>query len=171
MIEITEFENGNIPCEYTNGDLARKIEHLLMMCLHGLNTVNEIETLKSHIHSMMTDTYNKGQVRDNFRNVPEITSDNDVLYLNDEWTSFKTNDPDTREKLAEYAHAAWTGWMKYMFAKFQDWDENGNIQLSPYYLKCWLRQMDTEYHDLPEDEKESDRKEADKIMSIYENQR
>lgn len=94
---------------------------------------------------------------------------NDVLYLNDEWTSFKTNDPDTREELAEYAHNAWASWMKYNFSKFQDWDENGNIQLSPYYLKRWLRQMDTKYYDLPEDEKESDRKEADKIMNIYEN--
>ena len=32
----------------------------------------------------------------------------------------------------------------------------------------WRRQMNTEYPDLPDKEKESDRKEADKILAIVE---
>ena len=62
---------------------------------------------------------------------------------------------NVRELLAEYAHVAWSGWMRYML---DNWDDE--------HLDRWRRQMDTDYHDLPEGEKESDRREADKILHI-----
>ena len=79
-----------------------------------------------------------------------------------------------RERLAEYAHEAWSGWMKYMF------EHGGQIWLGidAYPTRSWImgsekydrwrRQMNTPYADLPESEKESDRAEADKILRILE---
>lgn len=74
-----------------------------------------------------------------------------------------------REKFAEIAHDAWAGWMKYMM-------ERTIIVDKPEHRICpqvvmekhtdrWRRQMDTPYADLPENEKESDRKEADKYLA------
>lgn len=70
------------------------------------------------------------------------------------------------EALAAYAHKSWAGWMKWLFSKGQ---------MHPFlYVWCmetawrerWLRQMNTPYADLPEQEKESDRKEAREILDI-----
>lgn len=81
-----------------------------------------------------------------------------------------------RERLAEYAHEAWSGWMKWMF-------ERGGTEMlidteglkmhvwtmSPSSFKRWQRQMNTEFKALPENEKESDRAEADKMLAIVNN--
>jgi len=69
-----------------------------------------------------------------------------------------------REALAAYAHEAWAGWLKYMFREGLIVD--GKLVLPPDSTKRWLRQMSTEYKDLPEDEKRSDRAEADRILDI-----
>jgi hypothetical protein len=66
-----------------------------------------------------------------------------------------------RESLAEYAHEAWSGWMKYMLPRLSLNSDNVDT------LR-WRRQMLMEYRFLSEDEKESDRKEADRILSIIE---
>lgn len=73
--------------------------------------------------------------------------------------------PDTREALAEYAHEAWSGWMKYLFSKC---DQTGNTYatIPIWAVRRWQRQMNTPYVELPEEEKESDRAEADKMLAI-----
>lgn len=86
-----------------------------------------------------------------------------------------SGDTELIEKLADYAHEAWSGWMKYMFDKGAI---NGFWQMSeaeaigwtmPKELyQRWLRQSLTPYADLPESEKESDRKEARAILAIIE---
>lgn len=58
-----------------------------------------------------------------------------------------------REQLADYAHDSWSRWMRYMFA---NWDDA--------HVEMWKRKMGTSYYDLTE--KESDRKEADRILEI-----
>ena len=50
--------------EYMDGTIAREIEHMLVMRLHSLNTIAEIELLKGKIHKMMMDVYNRGQARE-----------------------------------------------------------------------------------------------------------
>lgn len=75
------------------------------------------------------------------------------------------------EELAQYAHNAWSGWMEYLFSKCVEGDEamsDGTTELviPPALVSRWRRQIQTKYEDLPENEKESDRKEADKIMGI-----
>lgn len=78
---------------------------------------------------------------------------------------------DLRERLAEYAHEAWSGWMKYMLSKceyrHQNEPDGPRIAVIPAEsLEHWQRQMNTPYADLPENEKESDRKEADEMLAI-----
>lgn len=70
-----------------------------------------------------------------------------------------------REKLAAYAHRAWSGWMKYMFDKSTAVE--GEVIIPESLVKRWTRQMNTPYDDLPEEEKNSDRIEADRIISIF----
>jgi hypothetical protein len=78
-----------------------------------------------------------------------------------------------REALAEYAHDAWAGWMKYLFSK----GRFDTVELEPglaeqiwvmpsWAITRWARQMETPYADLPESEKESDRQEADRMLAL-----
>jgi len=57
-----------------------------------------------------------------------------------------------RNKLADYAHKAWSGWMDYLF-KHGEMLEDGRFVIA-------------EYIDLPENEKKSDLEEADKILTL-----
>jgi len=74
--------------------------------------------------------------------------------------------PDTREALAEYAHEAWSGWMKYLFSKTMRESITGGEIIPAWAVERWQRQLSTPYADLPEEEKESDRAEADKMLAI-----
>ena len=68
-----------------------------------------------------------------------------------------------REILAELAHAQWTGWMEYLFSKGIK-NEDGTWTMPIWAVERWERQCKTPYADLSFDEKESDRKEADKFL-------
>lgn len=72
---------------------------------------------------------------------------------------------ELRERLSEYAHAAWSGWIDYMFSKGTR-DEDGGLRLPRWAVERWERQSVTEYALLSENEKESDRQEADRILRI-----
>lgn len=72
-----------------------------------------------------------------------------------------------REALADYAHEAWSGWMKYMFSKAEP-NDDGTWTMPAWAVERWQRQMSTPYADLPEEEKASDRAEADKMLAIVE---
>jgi hypothetical protein len=71
-----------------------------------------------------------------------------------------------REPLAEYAHEAWSGWMQYVFEKANGVCLNGTVIIPPWAVERWQRQINTPYADLPEDEKQSDRAEADKMLAV-----
>lgn len=72
---------------------------------------------------------------------------------------------ERREALAEYAHDAWSGWMKHMF-RFGTLNDDGTWTMRAKSVERWQRQMSTPYAELPESEKMSDRAEADKILAI-----
>lgn len=70
-----------------------------------------------------------------------------------------------REQFAALAHEQWSGWMKYMFEQSLE-REDGCIEIPSSLVNRWKRQMNTTYIELPEDEKESDRVEADKVLHV-----
>src|SRR6056297_1021793 len=76
-----------------------------------------------------------------------------------------------REKLADLCHKQWAGWMEYLFSKCfaevgQFDKDTGNLVIPKWAVDRWRRQMNTPYTELPENEKESDRKEADKFLAM-----
>lgn len=73
-----------------------------------------------------------------------------------------------REQLADYAHDAWSGWMKYMFSKMTI-NDDGTATMPKWAVDRWSYQMNTKYNELSDDMKESDRDEADKILTIRKN--
>lgn len=73
---------------------------------------------------------------------------------------------DLREKLAALSHSQWSGWMKYLFSRGQTTGNGDLFVLPKYWWTRWLRQTDTPYADLSESEKESDRKEADRVLDL-----
>jgi len=81
---------------------------------------------------------------------------------------------EPNELLAEYAHDAWSGWMKYMFEKCSKINDDygrhyGELKIPAWAADRWRRQMNTPYKDLPEEEKGSDRAEALKMQFIIRN--
>jgi hypothetical protein len=73
---------------------------------------------------------------------------------------------DLREMLAAYAHDAWSGWMIYLFQQSVSDPSNGTVIIPKSSVERWVRQCHTAYADLPENEKDSDRKEADRMLAI-----
>lgn len=60
------------------------------------------------------------------------------------------------EKMADKQHQIWAHWMKYFFSKCTT-DIDGNIVVPKELVERWTRQMNTEYENLSESEKDSDR--------------
>ena len=69
------------------------------------------------------------------------------------------------EKLAAYAHKAWSGWMDYLFEK-STLNTDGTVTIPVWAVERWKRQAKTPYAELPENEKESDRQEAEIMLEI-----
>jgi len=72
-----------------------------------------------------------------------------------------------REKLAELAHEQWSGWMYYIFSKSTR-NPDGSMTVPAALVAHWDRQRQTCYVDLPEPEKGSDRREADRMIAVLE---
>jgi len=71
------------------------------------------------------------------------------------------------EKLAAYAHEAWSHWMRYLFSQCLPAEGTTDWTIPEDKVLRWQRQMNTPYKDLPEHEKKSDRDEALKIQAIF----
>ena len=72
-------------------------------------------------------------------------------------------DNEIIEKLAEYEHDRWSRWQKYLFSKCII-NEDGSMTIPKEFVERWTRQINTSYIDLSELEKDSDRKEAIRII-------
>ena len=69
-----------------------------------------------------------------------------------------------REQLAALAHEQWSGWMRYLFSRCEPFRDGYRI---PHESALrWERQMSASYAELSEAEKESDRKEADRVLAL-----
>lgn len=71
-----------------------------------------------------------------------------------------------REKVAAHCHKQWSGWMEYLFAN-SFYDQDGTVIIPKWAADRWERQKDAEYKDLPEAEKDNDRKEADEFIHLF----
>ncbi len=74
---------------------------------------------------------------------------------------------ETKENLAKLEHTQWSHWMLYMYSLCSQ-DEEGNYIIPKEKAERWLRQMNTKYKDLPEEEKQSDREWAQKALKAIE---
>jgi len=72
-----------------------------------------------------------------------------------------------REELAALAHHQWSGWMEYLFSVCERNPYNGEYVIPKRPAARWQRQMKTPYSELSEAEKDSDRKEADKMLAVF----
>jgi len=85
------------------------------------------------------------------------------------------------EKLADLCHEQWIGWMKYLFSKCEEekspddigascivMRRTGKLIIPEEFVNRWKKQMNTNYKDLSEKEKESDRVEAKKFIKLLE---
>ena len=78
----------------------------------------------------------------------------------------KFDERSVTERLSEYAHEAWSGWLQYMFKEGR-LSGTGELVIPKKLALRWNRQMSTPYDALPEDEKDSDRQEARKMIAIF----
>lgn len=76
----------------------------------------------------------------------------------------KTFDEELREILADHEHRTWGLWQSWLQNVVCKKKPNGDLVIPAHLAERWDRQCQTEYADLPENEKESDRKEAMVIM-------
>jgi len=70
-----------------------------------------------------------------------------------------------REKLASIEHTRWADWQKYLHSKLIV-HKSGLIELPEKSYRHWERQIKTDYKDLSEKEKDSDRLEVDKYLPL-----
>lgn len=69
------------------------------------------------------------------------------------------------EDFAKVAHESWSGWMKYLFSK-SNTESDGTVVIPKKLVERWKRQMNTDYKDLSEKEKKSDREEAKRYIAV-----
>jgi len=72
---------------------------------------------------------------------------------------------DKREKLATCIHESWSNWMTYLFKKSEE-RPDGAVTIPAWAVERWKRQLSTAYANLPEEEKETDLAEADKMLAV-----
>lgn len=73
---------------------------------------------------------------------------------------------EVKKTLAAYAHLAWSGWMNYLFSKCERAGMDDLMVIPDWAVDRWKRQAATPYSAMPENEKESDREEADTMLAI-----
>jgi len=71
-----------------------------------------------------------------------------------------------KEQLANLCHEQWSGWMEYLFSKGEFMDIDGTWVMPAWAVERWKHQMNTPYEQLSEEEKDSDRTEADKFLAL-----
>lgn len=70
-----------------------------------------------------------------------------------------------REQIASLQHEIWSHWMAYLFACCEP-TTSMEMVIPRDKVERWSRQMNVPYYNLSEDEKESDRDQADKVLNL-----
>jgi len=78
-------------------------------------------------------------------------------------------DPKVVEVVAEQCHQQWARWTEHLLSKTgPSLNTETRWTINAEWIERWRRQINTSYADLSEDEKESDRREARKILRALE---
>lgn len=72
--------------------------------------------------------------------------------------------PPLREKLADTEHTRWANWQRWLHSKLNK--SSIGMVMKPEDYQHWEEQIASEYVELSEPEKDSDRKEADITLAI-----
>lgn len=72
---------------------------------------------------------------------------------------------NVKERFAREIHNIWSHWTQYMF-QVELVDIGDSYRLSNKTAERWQRQMDTPYSELTETEKDSDRKQVEKLWPL-----
>lgn len=85
--------------------------------------------------------------------------------MNDSQAKQAKTDEELIEELADVQHAIWSHWMKYLF-QVSHRNADGSVTIHADNVARWKRQMATDYVDLNEREKDSERSQAHKVMDV-----
>jgi hypothetical protein len=77
-----------------------------------------------------------------------------------------TDKIELRERLADLAHQQWSGWMEHFLSKCDEAYGDGSIYIPREYVENLQRLINISYSELSEEEKDSDRAEADRVLAI-----
>ena len=67
------------------------------------------------------------------------------------------------EQISDTQHEIWSHWMKYLFSQCT-YTDNGDAVIPSHLVERWKRQMETPYSQLTQQEKQSDRNQAMKVL-------
>lgn len=73
--------------------------------------------------------------------------------------------PELMELLASLEHERWSHWQRYLHSKC-NFGDDGSLTIPAELAQRWAEQMSTQYEDLPEDQKESDREQVRRYLPI-----
>jgi hypothetical protein len=77
----------------------------------------------------------------------------------------RQNNANLREALSAQQHEIWAHWMRYQFSCCTK-NSDGSLTIPSDKVERWQRQLETDYNYLSEKERESDRDQADKMLTI-----
>jgi hypothetical protein len=69
------------------------------------------------------------------------------------------------ELIAEAQHEIWSSWMRHLLSVSEQ-NPDGTVTIPADKVQRWQRQIGTNYADLTEQEKDGDREQAEKVVSI-----
>lgn len=102
------------------------------------------------------------KTRDLARRLPDVVVNEEMMVPEDE--EFQEGwDAKTLERMAEVSHDIWADWMRYLF-EVSRLRADGSCLIPADKVSRWKRQMDTQYTDLSEQEQDTDREVARKIL-------
>ena len=69
------------------------------------------------------------------------------------------------EELADVEHQRWSSWQSHVHEQCHE-EADGSLRISAEAVERWERQIRTDYEDLSESEKESDRRQVRKYLPL-----
>ena len=142
-----DYWNHTIKIYDKNSPPGRITELILHEILHGIAYLGSIECLED---------------KDNHGDLTKLgVVLADTLVRNGWLRIIKTD--EYLEKLADIQHKIWANWMTYLFSKCQ-MNPQGTAKIPKNLVDRWKKQIDTNYSDLTEKEKQLDR---DQVMKFW----